>query len=151
MTTPVFDEESAIELLNNMADADIENLHNKTPPGIPEHRLRIKVGAVMMIIANLSVSQGLCNGTRVQILGNDNGQLLDYVITCRILTGTHAGELYDLHPIRFTFGGDPKAPHEGTVKCERIQFPLRPGMVLTFNKAQGTFFGFCYFFFYFNR
>ncbi|KAL3072091.1 hypothetical protein niasHT_036318 [Heterodera trifolii] len=132
VTLPLVDETGENELENVAADADHENLSRMTPPGIPEHTLRVRVGAVMMIIRNISLEEGLCNGTRVQVT-----ELFDNIIRCRILTGTHVGNEHDLHAARFTFGGDPKAPHEGPFKCERIQYPLRPGSVMTINKAQG--------------
>uniref|UniRef100_A0A914H7G4 ATP-dependent DNA helicase n=1 Tax=Globodera rostochiensis TaxID=31243 RepID=A0A914H7G4_GLORO len=132
-TTPITDETTVdVGLQNNVADVNYENLSRLTPPGIPEHHLRVKVGAVMMIITNISLEEGLCNGTRVQIV-----ELFTHIIRCRILTGTHRGNTHDLHVARFLFGGDPRAPHEGLLRCERIQFPLRPGSVMTINKAQG--------------
>lgn len=51
----------------NLADNNIENLHAKTPSGLPQHKLRVKVGGIYMIIKNLDVEGGLCNGTRVQV------------------------------------------------------------------------------------
>ena len=115
------------------ADADYENLIRLTHSGIPEHHLRIKEGAVMMIIANISVENGLCNGTRVQIL-----QIGQNILRCLILTGSSAGQEFDLFRMRFKFGGDPKAVHEGAIRCERIQFPLRPGSAITIHKSQGA-------------
>lgn len=72
-----------------------------------------------------------------KVLANDKDKLSDHLIHCRVLNGSAKGEERDIHPIRFEFGGDPNAPHEGTIKAERIQFPLRPGSVMTINKAQG--------------
>ena len=43
----------AVTLENNISDIDHENLTRQTPPGIPEHILRVRVGAVMMLIINL--------------------------------------------------------------------------------------------------
>lgn len=51
----------------NAADMDIENIYRKTPNGLPPHRLSLKVGTVVMLIRNISVQDGLCNGTRVMI------------------------------------------------------------------------------------
>jgi len=42
-------------LENNASDIDYENLTRQTPPGIPEHVLRVRIGAIMMLIINLSV------------------------------------------------------------------------------------------------
>ncbi|KAL3068642.1 hypothetical protein niasHS_016746 [Heterodera schachtii] len=136
-TQPVRDETGQTELLNVVADADCENLTRLTPQGVPEHRLRIKIGAIMMVIKNISIADGLCNGTRVQVLPGPKGRLMKHIIRCRILTGNKRGHEHDLHPARFVFGGDPEAVHQGPIKCERIQFPLRPGSVMTINKSQG--------------
>ncbi|KAL3121183.1 hypothetical protein niasHT_006212 [Heterodera trifolii] len=132
ITVPIVDDADALQLENIAANINQENLIRQTPPGIPQHQLRVKVGAVMMVTNNISVEEGLCNGTRVQVL-----KLLDNIIRCKILTGTHRGDEHDLHKARFQFGGDPKALHEGPIRCERIQFPLRPGSVMTINKSQG--------------
>uniref|UniRef100_A0A914H4I5 ATP-dependent DNA helicase n=1 Tax=Globodera rostochiensis TaxID=31243 RepID=A0A914H4I5_GLORO len=136
-TQPVRDETGLNDLANVAADADCENLSRMTPSGLPEHILRIKVGAIMMIIANISIADGLCNGTRVQILPGPKGRLTQHIIRCRILSGNKRGNEHDLHAARFVFGGDPNAKHEGLIKCERVQFPLRPGNVMTINKSQG--------------
>ena len=112
----------------------MENLCRTTPIGIPEHELIVKVGAIMMIITNISMDNGLCNGTRVQIL-----QLQPNTIVCKILSGRRKGDDFVLFRHEFTFGGDPRAPKEGAIKCSRIQFPLRPGSVMTINKAQGNY------------
>jgi len=42
-------------LENNISDVDHENLTRQTPPGVPEHLLRVRVGSIMMLIINLSV------------------------------------------------------------------------------------------------
>lgn len=138
VTEPISDETGEADLHHAAADADIENLIASTPPGVPEHFLHVKIGAIMMITRNLSLGQGLCNGTRVQILPNENGTLSKETIRIRILLGRFAGCIHDLTRITFEFGGDSKAVHEGLIKAKRIQFPLRPGSVITFNRSQGT-------------
>lgn len=119
-------------LENNLADIDSENLRHMTPSGIPQHYLRVKVGAIMMLTTNLSVADGLCNGTRVQIV-----RIGTNILHCLILTGHRRGDVFELTKRRFEFGGDPEAPHEGAIKCERLQFPLRPGLAITIAKSQG--------------
>nr|CAD2192831.1 unnamed protein product [Meloidogyne enterolobii] len=132
ITTPIMSESAEDELVNNISDVDYENLIRLTPAGVPEHTLRIKVGAVMMLLINLSVSNGLCNGTRLQVV-----RLGRNMLYCRVLTGSSKGNFIEIFRTRFLFGGDPKAPREGMLRCERIQFPLRPGAAMTINKAQG--------------
>jgi len=63
--------------------------------------------------------------------------MTDHLIHCVILTGSAAGEIHFINRTYFEFGGDPDNPSEGPVRCTRIQFPLRPGCVMTINKAQG--------------
>jgi hypothetical protein len=55
------------QLAIHAADMDIENIYRKTPNGLPPHKLILKVGAIVMIIRNISVTDGLCNGTRIMI------------------------------------------------------------------------------------
>ena len=45
----------------------IELLNCQTPSGMPPHKLVLKVGATIMLLRNLNRSQGMCNGTRLQI------------------------------------------------------------------------------------
>ncbi|GJS85835.1 DNA helicase [Tanacetum coccineum] len=51
--------------------------------GFPPHRLELKVGAPIILLRNLNISGGLCNGTRLIVT-----QLLNKVIEARIITGT---------------------------------------------------------------
>nr|GEY26965.1 DNA helicase [Tanacetum cinerariifolium] len=51
--------------------------------GLPPHALELKVGAPIILLRNLNLTGGLCNGTRMIIT-----QLLDRVIEARIITGT---------------------------------------------------------------
>jgi hypothetical protein len=57
----------------------------------------------MLIIRNLSVENGLCNGTKVQILTLKND-----LIVCKHVTGVRGEreEKIDLYRYRFIFGGN---------------------------------------------
>lgn len=40
----------------------------ETPSGMPPHRLRLKVGAFIILLRNMAVECGLCNGSRLRVL-----------------------------------------------------------------------------------
>lgn len=115
------------------ADKYVENLHLQTPPGFPPYELKIKVGAIMMLNRNLSVIDGQCNGTRVQI----TKIVSDNILMCRYINGARTGQEFQLYKCTFTDGGGSQGQNESAMKWQRIQFPLRPGFVMTINKAQG--------------
>ena len=82
-----------------------------------------------MLIRNIDVPRGLCNGTRLQILN-----MTEYNIKCRILTGPNAGQTEYISRITITHGEGKKRT---AMKFERFQFPVRPCFAMTVNKSQG--------------
>ena len=46
-----------------------EYLQSLNPHGLPPSVLELKVGMPVMILRNINVEKGLCNGTRVTVLG----------------------------------------------------------------------------------
>ncbi|UYV73006.1 hypothetical protein LAZ67_10001495 [Cordylochernes scorpioides] len=42
-----------------------EFLNSLNPSGMPLHKLKLKVGAIIMLLRNLNTKRGLCNGTRL--------------------------------------------------------------------------------------
>jgi PIF1-like helicase len=46
----------------------IDTLNSMHPPGAPPHMLKLKPGAILMVIRNLDVQRGICNGTRVRLI-----------------------------------------------------------------------------------
>jgi ATP-dependent DNA helicase PIF1 len=116
----------------NVADRNVEAIYKKTPNGLPPHVLRLRIGCIMMIIKNINLREGLSNGTRIQILGFRNN-----TIHCKHIHGPRQGQEFYLARHLFRYGGDRDERRHGAVLWERIQFPLRPGFVLTTNKSQG--------------
>ena len=56
---------------------------------MPPHTLKLKVNSIVMLLRNLSIEDGLCNGTRLIVK-----HLHDNVIACEvlILTGINEGD-----------------------------------------------------------
>ena len=83
--------DSLCKASSNILDQDvmypIEFLNSLKFPGIPNHKLRLKVGLPIMLLRNLNQSNGLCNGTRLLVT-----QLSKWVLEAQIISGTHIGE-----------------------------------------------------------
>uniref|UniRef100_A0A915CWW6 ATP-dependent DNA helicase n=1 Tax=Ditylenchus dipsaci TaxID=166011 RepID=A0A915CWW6_9BILA len=106
-----------------------ENINKMTPPGMPPHRLDLKEGAVVMLMKNLDIKNGLVNGTRLQLL-----KLGEQVLTCRVLTGPQCGQTVCIPKVRFEYGN---SPGEIGVRWSRLMFPVRVSFAISINKAQG--------------
>ncbi|KYQ52386.1 ATP-dependent DNA helicase PIF1, partial [Trachymyrmex zeteki] len=112
---------------NNFGDVIIpEYLNNLSPSCLPPHELRLRPNSVIMLIRNLSINEGLCNGTRLIVV-----ELANHLLKCKILTGDKTGEIVFLNRI--------------TLYCENIypftfsrrQFPIKLAFAMTINKSQG--------------
>ncbi|CAN7051370.1 unnamed protein product [Brassica rapa subsp. trilocularis] len=96
-------------------------------PGLPNHSLRLKVGCPVMVLRNIAPSDGLMNGTRLQIT-----QLMDFMVQARIITGERIGEIVDIPRLLIT-PSDTRLPF----KMRRRQLPLAVAFAITINKSQG--------------
>ncbi|XP_057339407.1 uncharacterized protein LOC130676918 [Microplitis mediator] len=111
----------------NMDDAILpEYLNTLNPPNFPPYELHLRQYAIVMLIRNINLSEGLCNGTRLIV--EDLGV---FVLRCKILTGDKAGDIVFINRM--------------TLYCENIypftfkrrQFPIKVAFCMTINKAQG--------------
>ena len=57
-----------------------EYLNSLNPENLPPHELHLRVNSI--VIRNISIHEGLCNGTRLRILDLNNN-----LLKCKILTG----------------------------------------------------------------
>lgn len=119
--------------VNGEEDAEspipVEFLRTMHAPGLPPGELRLKIGAPVILLRNLSPGTGLCNSTRATIV-----RMTDRVIEVRIMTGHHFGELALIPRITIT-PSDSQGEFSFTLR--RRQFPLRLAFAMTINKAQG--------------
>ncbi|KAK9047878.1 hypothetical protein SSX86_033160 [Deinandra increscens subsp. villosa] len=95
--------------------------------GLPPHRLVLKVGAPVMLLRNFDQKNGLCNGTRLQIVS-----LGRHVIEAEVISGSNIGFRTFLPRISMS-PSDKKIPF----KFQRRQFPIAICFGMTINKSQG--------------
>jgi ATP-dependent DNA helicase PIF1 len=95
--------------------------------GLPNHKLILKVGVPVMLLRNIDVSSGLCNGTRLTItyLGND-------VVGGKIVSGNNDGEVVYISRMRLL-------PSDANVSIsfQRRQYPMCVCFAMSINKSQG--------------
>ncbi|GJV25428.1 DNA helicase [Tanacetum coccineum] len=105
----------------------LEYLNTITFPGFPPHELQLKVGSPIMLLRNVNLSGGLCNGTRMIVIS-----LMSKLIEAQIITGTRVGEKVYIHRIPLTHK-DPTL----SFTFKRTQFPVKLCYAMTINKSQG--------------
>lgn len=112
------------------ADAPINTdlLHKLTSGGLPHHELRLKVGAVIILLRNLDPSRGLSNGVRLRVECIRRNSYL----RCKIISGRKKGD--DVLIPRIKLAGDSTHLPYSWV---RLQFPVKLAYCMTINKSQG--------------
>uniref|UniRef100_UPI00358FD09C uncharacterized protein n=1 Tax=Myxine glutinosa TaxID=7769 RepID=UPI00358FD09C len=105
----------------------MEFLNQLTPSGMPLHKLRLKDGAVIMLLRNFDPKQGLCNGARLVVK-----RLLPNIIDGEIISGSHKGTRTFIPRISIATS-DTTLPFV----LKRHQFPVRVAFSFSINKSQG--------------
>ncbi|KAK3207146.1 hypothetical protein Dsin_021192 [Dipteronia sinensis] len=103
-------------------------LNTLTPNGLPPHELVLKPGCHIMLLRNISPSEGLCNGTRL-ICNRFESNIID----AEIATGHYRGKRVFLPIFPFLPIENDKFPFP----FKRTQFPIRLSFAMTINKSQG--------------
>ncbi|XP_071727834.1 uncharacterized protein [Rutidosis leptorrhynchoides] len=114
----------------NDGEADLyssETLNTLKVPGFPKHVLSLKPGVLIMLLRNIDQTQGLCNGTRLQV-----ERLGDHTIKARIITRHSFGKLTYI-PRMIVAPCDNKI----AVKFQRRQFLVAVCYAMIINKSQG--------------
>ena len=99
---------------------------------MPPHLLTFRPGMVLVLIRNIDQYMGLCNGTRLQLIGKMGENL-----KCTVLSGPMAksGGFTLIPRVRFEYGR--KSDDTNIDRFVRIQYPVIPAFAMTINKAQG--------------
>jgi len=94
---------------------------------LPNHRLRLKVGAPVMLLRNIDQSLGLCNGTRLIIT-----KIGKSVLEGRVISGSNIDEKVFISRLSLT-----PSVNRIPFKFKRKQFPISVSFAMTINKSQG--------------
>ena len=105
----------------------VEYLQSISLASIPPSSLRLKIGAPLILIRNLSPREGLCNGTRMRVVG-----IRRTCLQVAILGGRFDGMIRLLPRIKLT-----TTDEDLPFILERTQFPVRLCFAMTVNKSQG--------------
>lgn len=95
--------------------------------GVPNHEIKLKVGAPIMLLRNLNQGEGLCNGTRLIVT-----HLGRWSVRANIISGKNVGHNVTLPRIIMS-------PNESRwpFKLNRRQLPVATCFAMTINKSQG--------------
>ena len=99
-----------------------------TPNGFPHHKVRLKVGALVMVLRSIRGEPRLVNGTRCIVT-----KLHDTCIEANIVGGTHDGEPVIIHTIPLIQDRDFGIT---TFAVKRTQLPIRLSWAMTINKVR---------------
>jgi ATP-dependent DNA helicase PIF1 len=119
------DDNSGLDRPDNIHTPEFLNTINCS--GLPNHRLKLKVGVPVMLLRNMGKAAGLCNGTRLIVT-----KMGKYVIEGKVITGSNIGEKVFIPRLSLT-PSDLRIPF----KFQRRQFPLSMSFAMTINKSQG--------------
>ena len=92
---------------------------------MPPHKLRLKPGAVIMLLRNLVPSKGLCNGTRLTVT-----RLQRNITEARVID-LHNSETILIPNIPFI-----PSDTNRSFQFQRRRFPVRLAFSITINKSQ---------------
>ncbi|GJT61107.1 DNA helicase [Tanacetum coccineum] len=123
--------DEAIPLANDRGAAELlypmEYLNTLNFSGFPPHELELKVGIPIMLLRNVNLQGGMCNGTRMIVK-----KLWSKLIEAQVITGNRVGEKVYIPRIILTT----KDPNM-SFTFKRKQFPIKVCYAMTINKSQG--------------
>ncbi|KAL7532029.1 hypothetical protein ACHAWF_004001, partial [Thalassiosira exigua] len=121
--------------VDTVGDMDIstmfptEFLNSLSLSGLPEHELKLKVNAVVILLRNMNIKAGHCNGTCYLVKEIGKYRLVLHKLGAR---EDDKNKVLILPRIPLRYGGQ-NFPFELT----RLQFPIKIAFALTINRAHG--------------
>ncbi|KAI7933645.1 hypothetical protein MJO28_017542 [Puccinia striiformis f. sp. tritici] len=115
-----------IDLAQNTMPEEV--LNTISIPGFPEHKLNLKINMPIVLLRNMCLGDGMCNGTRFMVVSIQRS-----VLKVRVLTGPAAGQLTGIPRVRLLHDAD----KDFGISFARSQFPVAPAFAMTINKSQG--------------
>jgi ATP-dependent DNA helicase PIF1 len=113
---------------NNMIEVlTPEFLSTLHTSGLPNHQIKLKIGAPIMLLRNLDQTEGLCNGTRMIVT-----KMATHVLEAKIMGGKHHGNITYIPRMDMSPSQSP-----WPFKLCRRQFPIIVSYAMTINKSQG--------------
>ena len=106
----------------------VEFLRSINASSLPPGELHVKISCPLILICNLSPSQGLCNGTRMVVT-----RMSDHVLEMCLIGGDHDAELAFIPRISLI----PSNTANLAFKFKRCQFPVCLAFAMSINKSQG--------------
>ena len=123
----IFESADSVKSEEQAGNFPVEYLNSISASGLPPHKLSLKVGCPVILIRNLDVSRGLCNGTRLIVK-----QILSKILKLELMNGSHAGK-----EVWITRIDHVTAENFMPFIMNRRQFPLKLAFAMSINKAQG--------------
>ena len=123
---------SSIDTTTNADDSaqyPTEYINSLETSGVPPHKLRLKKGCVVMLLRNLNIEGGLCNGTRLIVKDIVHGRLLKAIIA----NGQNKGKTVLICKVQMS----PADEKVFEFEWKRLQFPVNLAFAITINKSQG--------------
>ncbi|XP_065650809.1 uncharacterized protein LOC136078928 [Hydra vulgaris] len=113
--------------LNEINKFPVEFFNSLTPSGFSPHCLKLKISCVIMLLKNLDLKAGLCNGIRMKVCALQNNYT-----DSDVLTGVSSGKRVIVPRIQL-------APSDSNLPffLKRRQFHVRLAYSITINKSQG--------------
>jgi ATP-dependent exoDNAse (exonuclease V) alpha subunit len=106
----------------------IEFLSSLSLGGISPHKLRLKVGAPVMLIRNLNAQDGPCNGTRRRVV-----RLSRHCMQAVVMSGVAVGKEVVIPRVNLRS----KENLGLAFQLRRKQYPVQLAFAMTINKSQG--------------